>query len=231
MCAITDLPAIAKGLLRAYNIAMKIYDISIPISTTMPTYPGDPAVTIEPMLQIAQGDAANVSRLAFGNHTGTHVDPPIHFIPGGKTADQLDLNILIGAARVIDLTHVEHQITANDLARARIPGGTTRVLFKTRNSMLWEQTEFQKNFVGIGWDAAQWLVEHKIKLIGIDYLSVETFGASEPRTHRTLLGANIIVVEGLNLMNIKPGKYTLICLPLNIKHGDGAPARAVLIQD
>jgi arylformamidase len=224
-------PAIAKGWLHAYNGAMKIYDISIPISPTMPTYPGDPAVTIEPMLQIAQGDAANVSRLTLGNHTGTHVDPPVHFIPGGKTVDQLDLKVLVGAARVVDLTRVEHEITANDLARARIPRGTTRLLFKTRNSLLWDRTEFVKNFVGIAWDAAEWLVEHRIKLIGIDYLSVETFGAREPRTHRTLLGANIIVVEGLNLAGIKPGKYTFIGLPLKIKAGDGAPARAILIRD
>lgn len=210
---------------------MKIYDISIPISTTMPTYPGDPAVTIEPMLQIAKGDAANVSRLAFGNHTGTHVDPPIHFIPDGKTVDQLDLNVLVGEARVIDLTRVEREITADDLKRARIPRNTKRVLFKTRNSMLWKRAEFQKNFVGIAWDAAEWLVARGIQLVGIDYLSVETFGASEPRTHRTLLGANVIVVEGLNLAGIKPGKYTFLGLPLKIKDGDGAPVRAILVRD
>lgn len=207
---------------------MKIYDLSIPISAKMPTYPGDPPVTLEPLLQIAQGDAANVSRLSLGNHTGTHLDPPVHFIPGGATVDQLDLRVLIGAARVIDLTHVQREITARDLARARMPRGTKRLLFKTRNSTLWRTSKFQKDFVGIAPDAAQWLVDHNIKLVGIDYLSVETFSAREPRTHRILLGAGVITVEGLNLTGIQPGKYTLICLPLKIKDGDGAPARAIL---
>jgi len=222
---------IVNSSTRAYNAAMKIYDISVPLSSTMPTYPGDPPVSIEHMLQIAQGDAANVSRLSFGNHSGTHLDPPAHFIPGGKTVDRLDLSVLIGTARVVDLTRVEREITANDLEHARIPRGTKRVLLKTRNSSMWDTSEFQKDFIGIAWDAAQWLVEHNIKLVGIDYLSVETFGASEPRSHRTLLGAGIIAVEGLNLTGIKPGKYTLICLPLKIKDGDGAPARAILMRD
>jgi arylformamidase len=207
---------------------MKIYDISIPISATMPTYPGDPPVAIDHILQIAQGDAANVSRLSFGNHTGTHLDPPVHFIPGGKTVDQLDLNVLIGGARVIDLSHITHAITARDLERARLPRDTKRLLLKTRNSTLWRKSKFQKDFVGIAPDAAEWIVAHKIKLVGIDYLSVESFGAREPRTHHILLGAGVIAVEGLNLSGIKPGKYTLICLPLKIKAGDGAPVRAIL---
>jgi arylformamidase len=230
MCAITNLPAIAKGWLRAYNGAMKIYDISIPISPTMPTYPGDPAVTIEPMLQIAQGDAANVSRLAFGNHTGTHVDPPVHFIPGGKTVDQLDLNVLIGPACVVDMTHVKQVITADDLERTKLPKGFVRILCKTSNSALWNQAGFNKQFVAFEVTAAQWLIEHNVKLIGIDYLSAELFDAPEPRVHLSLLGAGIIIVEGLDLRNIAPGEYTLVCLPLKIKNGDGAPARAVLFQ-
>ena len=188
-------------------------------------------VSIEPMLQIAKGDAANVSRLSFGNHTGTHVDPPAHFIPGGKTVDQLDLNVLYGAARVVDMTHVAKEITADDLEHARIPKRAKRLLFKTRNSESWVRAEFQKDFVGIAWDAADWLVERGIQLVGIDYLSVETFGASEPRTHRTLLGAGIIALEGLNLKDVAPGDYTLVCLPLKIEKGDGAPARTILIQE
>ena len=209
---------------------MKIHDISIPLAPTMPTYPGDPAVSIVPMKQIAKGDAANVSQLSFGNHSGTHLDPPIHFIPGGKTVDQLDLNTLYGPARVVDMTHVEREITANDLEHARISGGVKRVLFKTRNSTLWDQNEFQQDYIGIGWDAAAWIVQRGIQLVGIDYLSVETFGASEPRTHRTLLGAGVIAVEGLNLGAIAPGDYTLVCLPIKIKDGDGAPVRAILIE-
>ncbi len=209
---------------------MKIHDISIPISATMPTYPGDPTVSVEPVLQIAKGDAANISRLSFGDHSGTHLDPPVHFIPGGMTVDQLDLNMLYGPAQVVDMTRVGQAITAEDLERAKLPEGAVRILFKTRNSDMWDLSGFQKDFVGVAWDAAQWIVDHGIKLVGIDYLSVESFGVSEPRTHRILLGAGIIAVEGLDLKNIIPGSYTLVCLPLKIKNGDGGPLRAVLIE-
>ncbi len=209
---------------------MKIHDISIPITPTMPVYPGDPAVRIEPMLRIEQGDAANVSLFAFGNHTGTHVDPPAHFIPGGKTIDQLDLNVLCGRARVVDFTRLKTHITAADLARAKIPARVTRVLFKTRNSATWDRAGFQRDFIALTPDAAQWIVAHGIQLVGIDYLSVEAFDSPEPLTHRTLLGAGVIVVEGLNLRGIKAGMYTLACLPLKVKDGDGSPARVILFQ-
>jgi arylformamidase len=208
---------------------MHIYDISIPISQTMPTYLGDPAVSIAPVSRIAKGDAANVSRLSLGSHTGTHVDPPLHFIAGGKTIDQLDLNVLCGPARVVDMTHVERTITARDLEHTRLPKRATRLLFQTRNSMLWARAGFQRNFIALAWDAARWLVARGVKLIGIDYLSVEAFGAREHRVHRTLLGAGIVIVEGLNLCMIAPGNYTLVCLPLKIQGGDGAPARAILM--
>ena len=209
---------------------MKIYDISVPIAPTMPTYPGDPPVAIVPQLEIARGDAANVSHLALGNHTGTHFDPPLHFIPGGKPVDQLDLQTLCGRARVIDFTRVQREITAADLARARIPRNVTRVLFKTSSSRMWARAGFQKNFVGVAWDAAEWIVARGIQLVGVDYLSVETFGAPEARTHATLLGAGVIIVEGLNLAAIQPGTYTFIGLPLKIQNGDGAPGRAILIR-
>ncbi len=207
---------------------MKIFDISIPISPAMPVYPGDPPVTIERVLQIAQGAAANVSRVSLGSHTGTHIDPPAHFIPGGKTIDQLDLRVLVGPARVVDLTRVERAITARDLARARIPRRAVRVLFKTRNSELWARAGFQRDFVACAPDAAEWLVARGVKLVGIDYLSAELFDAREPRAHRVLLGAGVVIVEGLDLRGIVPGNYSLACLPLKIQNGDGAPARAVL---
>jgi arylformamidase len=171
-----------------------------------------------------------VSRVSFGDHTGTHFDPPLHFIPGGKPIDQLDLNVLCGLARVVDLTRVEREITARDLERARIPKRTTRLLFKTRSSTLWARAGFQQAYVGVAWDAAHWLVDRGVKLLGVDYLSVETFGASEPRTHRTLLGAGVVIVEGLNLRGIKSGKYTFVGLPLKIQDGDGAPGRAILFK-
>ncbi len=210
---------------------MKIHDISVSISPTMPTYPGDPPVSIEPSSQIAKGAVANISRLSFGDHTGTHLDPPIHFVPGGKTVDQLDLNTLFGPAAVVDFTDVEKAIRAADFERVKLPAGTVRILCKTHNSDLWDRPGFQKDFVAFGWDAAQWLVDRGVKLIGIDYLSAEMFGTSEPNTHRILLGAGVIIVEGLYLKNVSPGDYTLACLPLKIKDGDGGPARAVLIEE
>jgi len=209
---------------------MRIHDISIPISKDTPVFPGDPPVEIERVLQIEKGDLANVSRLAFGNHTGTHIDPPAHFIVGGKTVDQLDLNALYGSARVVDLTTVERVITASDLDRANLPDRIERILCKTRNSALWDKPGFQKDFVAFAADAAEWLVARGARLVGIDYLSAELFDAPEPRAHRVLLGAGVIIVEGLNLKNIAPGDYTLACLPLKIDHGDGAPARAILIE-
>ena len=208
-----------------------IYDVSVSMSPMLPVYPGDPPMSIEPVMEIAKGAVANVSRLSFGNHTGTHVDPPLHFIQGGKTVDQLDLNVLYGPARVVDMTRVEQEIHASDLERARIPKRATRLLFKTRNSETWDRVEFQKDFVAIGWDAADWLVDHGVELVGIDYLSVEAFGVAEFHTHKTLLGAEIIALEGLNLKDVKPGNYTLVCLPLKIKDGDGAPARTILIKE
>ncbi len=210
---------------------MRIYDISVPISSTMPTYPGDPAVSIEPILQIAKGDLANVSRLSFGDHSGTHMDPPVHFVPGGKSIDQIDLNVLYGPVHVADLTDVQKAITAQDLERAKLPKGAVRILCKTRNSDLWDRPAFEKDFVAFAWDAAQWFVDHGVQLVGIDYLSAEMFGSSEPKTHRILLGAGVLIVEGVNLKEVAPGDYVLVCLPLKIKDGDGGPARAILIKD
>jgi arylformamidase len=210
---------------------MQIHDVSISISPTMPTYPGDPKVSLDPVLQISKGDSANVSRLCMGDHTGTHVDPPVHFIPGGKTEDQLDLSVLYGPVRVFDMTHVAQAISAQDLEQIKLPDSPIRILFKTRNSWLWAAPGFQKDYVGIAWGGAQWLVDHQVALVGIDYLSVELFHADEPKTHRTLLGAGVIIVEGLNLRQIAPGDYTLACLPIKIAEGDGGPSRVVLIQD
>ncbi len=210
---------------------MRIQDISIPISEDMPVYPGDPVVKIERVLQIEKGDLANVSELSFGNHTGTHIDPPAHFFPGGKPVDQLDLSVLYGSAQVVDLTLVKHVITANDLERAKLPKPIERILLKTRNSFLWEKPGFQKDYVAFAEDAARWLVERGARLVGIDYLSAESYEAREPRAHRVLLSGGVIIVEGLNLREIAPGQYTLACLPLKIKEGDGAPARAILIEE
>jgi len=179
--------------------------------------------------RIAEGSRSNVSRITLGTHTGTHVDPPIHFIPDGKAVDELDLEVLIGPALVVDMRG-RSAITIADL-EATIPAGVERLLFKTDNSRLWARGgEFTPDYVALTAEAAHWLVARGLKLVGTDYLSVERYGDPHPGAHSMLLGAGVIIVEGLNLLDVQPGLYQLICLPLKIAQGDGAPARAVLVS-
>ena len=208
-----------------------IYDISVPISESLVVWPGDITVRMEQSSHLARGDAATVTHLEMSAHTGTHVDAPAHFILGGDDVASLALDVLIGPALVAAYSGDGH-ITAADLAAMSIPAGTTRVLFHTKNSESWENkataATFQKDFIGITEDGARWLVEHGIRLVGIDYLSAAPFTASVP-THRVLLEAGVIILEGINLSGIAAGAYELCCLPLKLAGSDGAPARAVLI--
>jgi arylformamidase len=209
---------------------MSIYDISLPISKSMVVWPGDPAVRITQTSHLDRGDVATVSRLEMGAHTGTHVDAPAHFIKDGSGVDALNLDALVGLALVTEVREAS-VLTADIMAELAIPLGTERVLFHTRNSDLWEQgkRDFDKGFVAISEDGARWLVERGIKLVGVDYLSVGRFDSPVP-THRLLLEAGVTVVEGLDLSEVRPGMYQLICLPLKIVGADGAPARAILIE-
>jgi len=209
---------------------MKIYDISVPISPSLPVWPGDPPVTLEQTSSMDKGAHDNVSRLACGVHTGTHVDAPHHFLNDHRTVESLALDVLIGPAQVVQLPAEVGVVTADVLEKAAVDSATTRLLLKTRNSELWAQgkTEFDTGFVGISADAASWLVDRSIKLIGIDYLSVAPYHQSIP-THRTLLEAGMIVLEGADLSTVQPGQYQLYCLPLKLVGSDGAPARVVLI--
>lgn len=204
---------------------MKIYDVTVPVSPSMPVYPGDPSVSVEMTAKMDQGDVANVSFLKFGTHTGTHVDAPHHFIDGAMTVDEIPLNLLIGRARVVEISSAV--ITAEVLEELDFTEDA-RVIFKTRNSYLWTEKEFNKEFVYISKDAAELLVENGVKVVGIDYLSVEQFGFETPDVHRILLGSGAVIIEGLNLSEVEPGDYELICLPMKIEGGDGAPARVVL---
>jgi arylformamidase len=207
---------------------MPIYDLSAPISNALPTYPGDPAIQIQDWSSLAKGDGANVSGLSFGAHTGTHVDAPAHFIEGTKKVELLDLNVLLGEAEVIEVP-ADQLAISEDFVAANCAPGTIRVLFKTRNSGLWSK-EFEKDFTYLERAAANRLVQQGVKLVGIDYLSIEKFGSKDHEVHRTLLEHEIIILEGLNLSEVPAGKYELICLPLRLRThlGDGAPARAIL---
>lgn len=210
---------------------MRIHDVSVPISAGTPVYPGDPHIEIEQWAAIARGDAANVSMLHFGAHTGTHVDAPAHFIEGAGRVDALPLDVLVGRARIIEVADDVRVINAGHITSQAVDGAT-RVLFKTRNSAFWANTAegFRTDFTYLAPDAARALVEAGVRLVGVDYLSVEQFRAERFETHTILLSNNVVIVEGLDLRSVTAGDYELICLPLRITggSGDGAPARAIL---
>ena len=208
---------------------MRIYDLTIGISPGLPVWPGDPPVTLERVKKIAEGANANVSHLACGVHTGTHVDAPVHFIDGAPGIDSLSLKVLTGRAYVIDLRNAQ-VLDAATLEASEIPPRTRRILFKTRNSALWarQEKEFQTDFVAVEASGAEWLVRKGVQLVGVDYLSVAPYGNSRP-THRILLEAGVAVVEGLDLSQVSQGRYALYCLPLKLVGSDGAPARVILV--
>jgi len=203
---------------------MQILDVTVPIRPGMVTYPGDPVVRIERVSAIARGDVANVSRLDFGVHSGTHIDAPLHFIDGAPGAESLSLDVLMGPVEVIDATDVVGDLGADVVAR--VSESAERVIFKTRNSELWASDSFADGFAKLTETAARALVERGIRLVGIDYLSV-----GDPGAHHALLGAGVVAIEGLDLRGVEPGAYRLACLPLRLVGSDGAPARAVLIRD
>lgn len=205
-----------------------IIDISVPLHNDMPLWPGGPGYDWSWHHRIDPDHAANVSQMSLGAHTGTHVDAPLHFVPGGNTVEQMALDVLVGPAVVAALPDAA-RITAADLAALNLPDNTRRVLFKTRNSALWGQPDhpFQEDFVALTTDAAQWVVGRGIRLVGVDYLSVQLYHDG-PETHQILLGADVVIVEGLDLSAVSPGAYELTCLPLKLLGAEGAPARAIL---
>ena len=209
---------------------MSIYDISLTISPSLPTWPGDPPLELVKFESMDQGAHNNVSRISASVHLGTHVDAPYHFLNDGSAVDALPLEVLIGPCYVVQLPDELEAITAEVLDRTDIPAEMKRILFRTRNSHLWPRGEssFQTDFVAITEDGAGWLVDRGVQLVGVDYLSVAPYGDSVP-THTVLLKAGIVCVEGLNLSNVMRGFYDLYCLPLKIAGCDGAPARAILI--
>jgi len=204
---------------------MQIYDISISLAAETPVWPGDPAVETTPVSRLSRGGAANVSRLVLSSHAGTHVDPPHHSLEHGISVDHLPLTLLVGEAVVIDLVGIR-EIDRKDLARHSIKGHE-RVLLKTSNSALWDKPGFQDDYVALTEAGAAYLAECGVRLVGIDYLSIEPVGGNGD-IHRLLLGEGVVILEGLNLDGVPAGEYELICLPLKIKGGDGAPARAIL---
>jgi arylformamidase len=202
-------------------------DISVPLRSGMVHWPDNPPVRIERMLDIKHGDVANVSTLSLGSHTGTHMDSPLHFVRGGEGIDRMPLDAAMGRARVIEIQDFT-SINPEELVPHGIGSGE-RIIFKTRNSSLnWWTQEFIEDFVYISREAARYLAEREVRTVGVDYLSVGGFHKDGVETHQALLGAGIWVIEGLDLSRVEPGEHELICLPLKVEDGDGAPARALL---
>jgi arylformamidase len=205
-----------------------LIDITVPIRDAMTVYRGNPAVRIRPVMTLAR-DGVRVSELRLGSHTGTHVDAPSHFIKGGKGIDRVDPQSFMGPAWVADLRRVKDAIGAGDLAKARIPAGSRRILLRTSNSRWWHPArEFRTDFVYLAPDGADWLVDRGVLLVGIDYLSIEGYGVAGAPTHKRLLGAGIPILEGLDLFNVRPGRWQMAAFPLRIKDGDAGLARAVI---
>jgi len=203
---------------------MPLIDISVLISENLPAFPGDPAVHLERI-----GEAANpfhLTRLSLGSHCGTHIDAPAHLIREGATVDAIPLEWLVGSCRVVDMRGARNTLSAGILKPLPL-AGVRRLLLRTDNSALWQQPGFSENYVGLAPDAANYLVELGIRLIGIDYLSIEPPG-DRSEVHNILLGAGVVILEGLDLSAAAAGDYELLCLPLKLSGIDGAPCRAVL---
>ena len=209
----------------------RIWDVSVPLRRGGLVYPDNPPISITPVKSIAAGDTANVSRVDLGSHTGTHVDAPLHFMDGGAGVDELPLDVLIGPARLIAFGDEVLAVGEAELRQHNL-SGVTRLLIRTRNSgwLASGSTEFHPDFTHVAPEAAEYLVSIGVRLVGVDYLSVEQFRSPHHRTHKTLLSNGVVIVEGLVLSEPPPGDYELYCLPLLLAGLDGAPARAVLIS-
>lgn len=200
---------------------MEIYDISVPLSSALPVYPGDPPLSLERL----GGEGPSVSLLTMTTHSGTHLDVPRHLRKIGLAADEIPLNLLMGPALVAEIKDVR-EIGSRELRHLPVKGAE-RLLLKTGSSRLWQQSSFSSDYAALTEEGAAWIVDAGVKLVGIDYLSIEAFPASG-RVHEILLGAGVLILEGLDLAAVQPGTYELICLPLPVAGGDGAPARAIL---
>jgi len=206
----------------------KLIDVTVTLHSGIPVWPGSVGINVTRTMRLEAGDQANVSRLDCDVHIGTHIDAPKHVFKTGDTVEQLPLDVLVGPCVVSYLPNTTN-ITAEDLVSLAIPEQTKRFIISTSNSRLWtnNKTEFVKDYAALTNDAAQWIVDKGIELVGIDYLSIQPYD-KESLVHRILLKAGVIILEGLNLTGVAPGLYELICLPLKLAGSEGAPARVVL---
>lgn len=206
-----------------------LIDVTVPMRPGMPQWEGEEILATTPLSQTPE-DVSNVLKLTMTSHTGTHVDAPRHFIHDGATLDEIPLDRWVGSCLVVDFTALNKDITAEDLQLAEIPAGTERLIFKTRNSGLWASSPntFVRDYVALAPSGAEWLVARGIGLLGIDYLSIGSVRPDGVDTHLILLGRGMVIVEGLDLSAVTPGRYELLCFPLHLAGADGSPARVAL---
>jgi len=211
---------------------MKIFDVTVTIHVGMPVWPGDDPVVLGRRTKIEEGAHANVSFLSMSAHTGTHVDAPFHFFEHGSKVNEMPLDVLVGPVQVVEVPESTPVINAEVIEGLQVEKDTKRILFKTRNSQYWGMTDevFQTGFIGIDESGALELVKRGMRLVGIDYLSIAPYKQSKP-THDALLGAAMVIIEGLDLRTVNAGFYQLTCLPMKLNGTDGAPARVILTQD
>ncbi len=205
---------------------MALYDATMPIRHGMVTFPGDPSFKMEPFFQRAKGDPFNLALMSMGTHLGTHVDPPAHYLDSGATVDRIPLETLVGPGVVLDMT--DRECVDRQALEASELGDHVRVLLKTDNSPRLHESTFHENYVYLTEDGAEYLVERSVCLVGNDYLSIEKYMNPGAPVHLTLLKAGILIVEGVNLVDVPPGPCEVFCLPLRIKGADGAPARVLI---
>jgi len=206
----------------------RLIDVSVALERPIPTWPGSRGHRTFRTMAIESGDAANVTQLEMDVHAGTHVESSLHFLAEGQPLASVPLGELVGPALVVEI--VGPAVTPALLEQAGIPSGTTRLLLKTTNSALWHgDGAFDRHYVALTAEAARWLVEREVSVVGIDYLSVQRF-EDTPETHRILMRAGITIIEGLDLTDASPGAYELVCLPLRLGQAEAAPARVILID-
>jgi len=216
-------------------------DITLPLGEeipALPPLPSEPTDTsarrvppskVARFLDVDKGDRATMSRIEMISHDGTHIDAPLHFIPGGMSIDEMPFETAIGPARVIEIKD-EKSVTVKELEPYNIQPGE-RLLFKTKNSpRVYATRQYLGDFVSVSLEAARYLVEKKVRLVGIDYLTIASIETLENLrdVHKTLLSNGVFILEAINLDGVKPGNYELICLPLRLEKGDAGPCRAVL---
>jgi arylformamidase len=205
-----------------------VHDVSVPITTSMPVWPSDPPVSLTPTAHLSRDKShtVRVTKIEMGSHTGTHIDAPWHMVEGGRKLNQIPLETLIGPALVVEIPG------AQSIARSHLEEmslhGIPRILLKTENSRHWNDGKFYEQFVYLEPDAAELLVERNVAVVGIDYLSIDQFKSEKHPSHFVLLRRNVVIIEGLNLSQVKPGKYHMTALPLNLQEVDGAPTRVIL---